>query len=199
MKIVKEEGPISGEQIASHLHISRAALRPHIAILTKTGLLDARPRVGYFYVGKEGKHFWRDYFERITVDDIKAVPVVVTEQASVYDAAVTLFVEEVGALFVVDEDKCLKGMVSHKDLLKISLGTSDLTMMPVAVVMTRIGPGLVTLKPEENVLDAAAKMWEFDLEALPVVQEEGDGKLRVTGRISKTTLIRLLTDVAKSI
>lgn len=160
--------------------------------------MEARPRVGYFYAGKEKRHFWLDYFESIKVEDVKAVPVVIKEQTSVYDAAVTLFLEEVSSLFVVGEEGELRGTVSQKELLKISLGASDLTRMPVAVVMSR-NPGMVTLEPEENVLEAAAKIFEFDLEALPVVKENGDGKTKVTGRVSKTTLIRLLTDIGKSI
>ncbi len=198
LEIVKEEGPISGEDIASRLSISRAALRPHIAILTTSGLLEARPRVGYFYVGKEGKHFWSDYFNRVKVKDIKFLPVVVKEQTSVYDAVVTLFLEEVGTLFVVDEEGYLKGSVSQKDLLKASIGSSDLTIMPVAVIMTR-GVGQATLDPEESVLEAAAKLFEYDVDALPVVSEEskGDGKFKVTGRVSKTTLVRLLMDIGK--
>jgi DNA-binding FadR family transcriptional regulator len=49
---VKKEGPITGEQIAEKLNLTRATLRPDLAILTMAGLLDARPRVGYFYSGK---------------------------------------------------------------------------------------------------------------------------------------------------
>ncbi len=198
LEIVKSSGPISGEEIASRLKISRAALRPHVAILTTSGLLEARPRVGYYYAGKEGKHFWSDYFHRVKVKDIKSLPIVVKEHTSVYDAAVTLFVEEVSTLFVVeDEGYYLKGSVSPKDLLKASLGSSDLTRMPVAVIMSR-GPGLITLGPEESVMDAAAKMIEFEVEALPVVKDEGGGKPKIIGRVSKTTLVLLLTDMGKS-
>src|SRR5699024_7769694 len=54
IEIVKENGPITGEKIAEQLHLSRATLRPDLAILTMAGFLDARPRVGYFYTGKTG-------------------------------------------------------------------------------------------------------------------------------------------------
>ncbi len=179
------------------MNISRAALRPHIAILTTSGLLEARPRVGYYYAGKENQHFCAEYFEKIKVEDIKSVPVVVREQTSIYDAAVTLFLEETNALLVVDEEGSLKGLASQKDLLKASLGDSNLHQMPVAVIMTR-GAGLVTLQPEENVLEAAVKMFEFELDALPVVKEEANNKLRVTGCVNKSLLIRLLTEVKRS-
>ena len=48
LNIVKESGPITGESIANRLKLTRASLRPDLAFLTQVGLLDARPRVGYF-------------------------------------------------------------------------------------------------------------------------------------------------------
>lgn len=53
LQIVKENGPITGEHIAERLNLTRATLRPDLAILTMAGFLDARPRVGYFYSGKK--------------------------------------------------------------------------------------------------------------------------------------------------
>jgi len=47
--IVKKNEPITSEQIAEKLNLTRAALRPDLSILTMSGILDARPRVGYFF------------------------------------------------------------------------------------------------------------------------------------------------------
>ena len=44
--IVKNNGPITGEHIAERLDLTRATLRPDLAILTMSGILEARPRVG---------------------------------------------------------------------------------------------------------------------------------------------------------
>lgn len=52
IQIVKDDGPITGENIAEQLNLTRATLRPDLAILTMSGILDARPRVGYFFSGK---------------------------------------------------------------------------------------------------------------------------------------------------
>ncbi|MDD2361277.1 MAG: helix-turn-helix domain-containing protein, partial [Syntrophaceticus schinkii] len=52
IEIVKENTPITGEKIANKLNVRRATLRPDLAVLTMAGLLEARPRVGYFYSGK---------------------------------------------------------------------------------------------------------------------------------------------------
>ena len=51
-EMVRERGPITGESIAQNLNVTRAALRSDLAILVMSGVLDARPKVGYFYTGK---------------------------------------------------------------------------------------------------------------------------------------------------
>ena len=53
IQIVKDHGPITGNQLPQ-LGLTRATLRPDLAILTMAGYLEARPRVGYFYTGKTG-------------------------------------------------------------------------------------------------------------------------------------------------
>ena len=60
LQIVKDQGPITGEHIAEQLQLTRATLRPDLAILTMAGFLDARPRVGYFYSGKSGTQLLTD-------------------------------------------------------------------------------------------------------------------------------------------
>lgn len=60
LQIVKDEGPITGEHIADQLSLTRATLRPDLAILTMAGYLEARPRVGYFYTGKTGAQLLTD-------------------------------------------------------------------------------------------------------------------------------------------
>lgn len=195
LEIVKTSGPISGEEIASRLNVSRAALRPCLAVLTMSGLLEARPRVGYTYAGKDAKSLFADYLRRFTVGEVKAVPAVVREETSVYDAIVALFVEDVGTLFVVDEEGFLQGVLSRKDLLKAAIGGSDLLRIPVAVIMTRM-PHLVTVEPDLDVVSAAKKIVDYQIDALPVVRETEEGKLKVIGKITKTTLARLLAEVS---
>ncbi|WP_213975256.1 HTH domain-containing protein, partial [Tepidanaerobacter acetatoxydans] len=51
--IVKKYEPITSEQIADKLNLTRSALRPDLAVLTMLGILEARPRVGYFFAGKD--------------------------------------------------------------------------------------------------------------------------------------------------
>ncbi|MCK9910975.1 CBS domain-containing protein, partial [Microbacteriaceae bacterium K1510] len=86
---------------------------------------------------------------KLLVNDYKALPVAVQESASVYDAVVTLFLEDVGTLFVVNQKGFLAGVVSRKDLLRASLGNKALEDVPVTIIMTRM-PNIVTCAPEDS-------------------------------------------------
>lgn len=200
MEIVKRNEPITSEQIAEKLNLTRAALRPDLSILTMSGILDARPRVGYFFSGKTARNIISEKINKIKVDDIKAVPVVVKEESSVYDAIVTLFLEDVGTLFVVQEDGSLTGLVSRKDLLKIAIGNADIHKIPVGVVMTRM-PNLVTVTQEESAYDAARKIVHHQVDALPVVKIEKEGdkvKYKLVGKVTKTTITKLFAELGKA-
>lgn len=113
--MVRENGPITGEEIGAHFGLTRATLRPDLAVLTMAGLLDARPRVGYFHPGPKARSFVAEQLETIQVKKVKALPVVIQKGQSVYDAVVALFLEDLGTLFVVDGQGNLEGVLTSKD------------------------------------------------------------------------------------
>ena len=78
LQIVKDNGPITGEQIAERLNLTRATLRPDLAILTMAGFLDARPRVGYFYAGKKNTVSLSEGLMHLKVKDFHSGPVCVS-------------------------------------------------------------------------------------------------------------------------
>ena len=82
IEIAKESGPITGEQIAEKLSLTRATLRPDLAILTMSGFLDARPRVGYYYTGKTQSQLLTDKVNKMMVKGYQSIPVVVQESSS---------------------------------------------------------------------------------------------------------------------
>jgi len=198
--IVKQEGPITGNQIAEKLSLIRATLRPDLTLLTMAGILEARPRVGYYYTGKTPDDFVAEAIRKIRVGDVKSVPVVIQENATVYDAVVTMFLEDVGTLFVVRDRGCLEGVISRKDLLKTAMGGSDIHKMPIGVIMTRM-PNLITTTSDEPILAAAQKLAGREVDALPVVRAvsgaKGDIDLEVVGRITKTTITRLFVELGR--
>lgn len=195
IEIVKEREPVTGDDIAKTLGFSRATIRPDLTILTMVGILGARPKVGYFYTGKTRSSLIAKEIREITVDDRMSLPVVVDEECSIYDAIVTVFLEDVGTLYTTSEGG-LMGAVSRKDLLRSSLGKMDLANTPVGIIMTRM-PNLIYVKPEDSIYEAAKKIEAHNIDSLPVVVEEEDGKLNVVGRITKTNINRLFVELGE--
>jgi CBS domain-containing protein len=188
LQIVKDNGPITGEQIADQLNLTRATLRPDLAILTMAGFLDARPRVGYFYTGKSGAQLLIENLKKIYVKDYQSIPVVVSENVSVYDAICTMFLEDVGTLFVVDQSSLLVGVLSRKDLLRASIGKQELASIPVNIIMTRM-PNITVCEKDDLLIDVAKKLIEKQIDALPVVKKSEIG-FEVIGRVTKSNITK---------
>lgn len=199
LEIVKAEGPITGENIAEKLHLTRATLRPDLAILTMAGFLDARPRVGYFYSGKNANQLLGEKLRKLSVKDYKSMPVVVTEETSVYDTICTMFLEDVGTIFVIKKEGYLVGVVSRKDLLQVAIGKQDLNSVPVGIVMSRM-PNLITCKMNDTLFFAAQQMMKHQVDALPVVRPFAGKKdqWEVIGRVTKTTLVRAFVELGQA-
>lgn len=202
VKIVKEAGPITSENIAERLSLTRATLRPDLAILTMAGLLEARPRVGYFFSGKTPNRLVARKIKRVLVGEIKSLPVIVQEDCPCHQAIVSMFLEDCGTLFVVSEKNILQGVVSRKDLLKLALGGKDLNTIPVGVIMTRM-PNVVTAEPDDTLWKAAKKMVTHEVDALPVVRpvsiENGSEGYEVLGRVSKSNVTRLFVELGEGL
>ncbi|MBG9767457.1 transcriptional regulator CcpN [Bacillus vallismortis] len=196
LQIVKESGPITGEHIAEKLNLTRATLRPDLAILTMSGFLEARPRVGYFYTGKTGTQLLADKLKKLQVKDFQSIPVVIHENVSVYDAICTMFLEDVGTLFVVDRDAVLVGVLSRKDLLRASIGQQELTSVPVHIIMTRM-PNITVCRREDYVMDIAKHLIEKQIDALPVIKDTDKG-FEVIGRVTKTNMTKILVSLSEN-
>lgn len=195
--IVKENEPITSESIASNLNVTRATLRSDLAILTMTGILDARPKVGYFYSGINGISLVGDKIKDKKVIDIMSRPVVVKKDTSIYDVIVTMFLSDVGSIFITDDNQELCGIVSRKDLLKATIGGSDINKMPIGMIMTRT-PNVVTVRKDESIVLAAKKIIEHEVDCVPVVEqdEENLNNIKVIGRLSKTNITKLFLELS---
>ncbi|SCZ77148.1 helix-turn-helix transcriptional regulator [Acidaminobacter hydrogenoformans] len=201
LEIVKREGPITSEQIASLLNITRSAIRSDLNLLTMSGMLEAKPKVGYMYVGSMERQKIADYLNAIRVGDLKSRPVAILETTSVYDAVVLMFLEDVGSIFITNEEHYLSGIISRKDLLKAAIGGGDIHQMPVGIIMTRM-PNVVTVAPSEPVVEAARKIMEHEIDALPVVDEifrNGQVFYRIVGRFSKTNITKLFVEIGNKL
>ena len=190
--MVKADGPITGKEIAARLHVTRSALRSDLTVLTMTGLLDARPKVGYYYVGTNRPDPAAEEINRYKVSQVMAQAVAVTPGMSLYDTIVMMFTEDVGTLLVC-EDGYLVGLVSRKDLLRAAIGQNDPNTMPISMVMTPASK-VIWVGPEDSVVDAAQRMIDYEIDCVPVIEREdvdGRRKLKVVGRVSKTSIVKV--------
>nr|WP_295677111.1 helix-turn-helix transcriptional regulator [uncultured Intestinibacter sp.] len=196
IEIVKENQPITSENIASMLNVTRATLRSDLAILTMTGILDARPKVGYFYTGVSQINLLGNDIKEKKVEDMMGMPVVVKKDVSLYDVIVEMFLSDVGSIFIIDDQENLCGVVSRKDLLKATIGGLDINKMPIGMVMTRT-PNVVTVEREDSIVLAARKIIEHEIDSIPVVDTDKDNyTMKVIGRISKTNITKLFLEIA---
>lgn len=197
LALVKKKGSITGDQIAEHFSVTRATLRADLSVLMMAGFIDARPRVGYYYTGNKSNQFFTQRLNKIIVNEYKSSPVVIRETTTVYEAICSMFLEDVGTLYVVREDQSLVGVVSRKDLLKSAIGRQELQEIPVSIVMSRM-PNIVTCTPEESLYDVAKKLIHNQIDSIPVVKPaEGTGHFTVVGRITKTSITKAFVELGQ--
>lgn len=195
IEIVKQNQPITSENIASMLNVTRATLRSDLAILTMTGILDARPKVGYFYTGISKINLLGNDIKEKKVEEMMGMPVVVKKDVSLYDVIVEMFLSDVGSIFIIDDEENLCGVVSRKDLLKATIGGLDINKMPIGMVMTRT-PNVVTVKRDDSVILAARKIIEHEVDSIPVIETDEENNItKVIGRISKTNITKLFLEI----
>ncbi|WP_446898758.1 helix-turn-helix transcriptional regulator [Clostridium sp. LBM24168] len=199
IELVKENAPITSEQLADRVGVTRAALRSDLSILTMTGILEAKPKVGYIYSKKPSYSLLYDYIRNISVEDIMSKPIVVDENTTIHDAVVNLFLNDVGTLFIQNEG-ILIGAVSRKDFLKIAIGGTDMRKVPVGIIMTRM-PNIISVERKDSAYLAAQKIIEHEVDSLPVIERfknDPKDKLKIVGKVSKTNITRLFVKMGEN-
>ena len=192
IEIVKQQEPISGDNIAEALALSKSTLRSDLAVLTMIGILDARPKVGYIYSGLNFEPLIQDRLASLTVKDRMAPPVIINQETTIQDAITTLFMYDAGTLVVADQaTNDMVGIVSRKDLLR-SMVMGNNQEAAVALIMTRM-PNIYVTYPKMPILKAAELISRHDVDTLPVVKSKNSKE--VIGKISKTILVNLLIEV----
>lgn len=200
VRMVKEGQPVTSETLAENLGVTRAALRADLAILTMIGILDARPKVGYVYLGNIQNTAFLENISKAVAKDIMSKPVTVSEETMVYDAIVFLFLNDVGTLFV-ESNGVLVGAISRKDFLKIAIGGTDIHKVPVGVIMTRM-PNIICGDLEDSAYSLAKKIIEHEIDSIPIVEkletENGEkNQYKIIGKISKTNITKLFVKLGQ--
>lgn len=186
IKIVKSQEPISGDKIAQQLGLTKPTLRNDLSLLTMTGILDARPKVGYIYSGQTIEPLLYEELFHLKLQDIMVPPVFIKQTTSIQDGITDLFMHDTGSLYVIDEDGDFVGLVSRKDLLRATVNNPNISAVPVGMIMTRM-PNIVTVTPKERIIDAGYLIIHQQVDSLPVIDPENSKK--VIGKISKSKLL----------
>lgn len=200
VRLVKKGQPVTSEALAEKLGVTRAALRADLAILTMIGMLDARPKVGYVYLGEVQNTRILENINKVLAGEIMSKPVTVTEETTVYDAIVFLFLNDVGTLFI-ESNGVLVGAVSRKDFLKNAIGGTDIHKIPVGVIMTRM-PNIICGYAEDSAYDLAKKIIEHEIDSIPIVeklevQNSEKSQFKIIGKISKTNITKLFVKLGE--
>ena len=200
IRLVKEGQPVTSEALAEKLGVTRAALRADLAILTMIGILDAKPKVGYVYLGKGQNTRILENISKVLAGEIMSKPVTVSEETTVYDAIVFLFLNDVGTLFI-ESDGALVGAVSRKDFLKNAIGGTDINKVPVGVIMTRM-PNIICGFADDSAYDLAKKIIEHEIDSIPIVEKietssKEKVKFKIIGKISKTNITKLFVKLGE--
>lgn len=179
------------------LHVTRSALRGDLAVLLSGEVIAARRRLGYYYLGG-GEDPAAAEIRSCTAEDCMSRPILVGAESNAYDAAVLLFTEDIGTLFVGKKDD-IQGVVSRKDLLKAAMGRDDLAKVPISMVMTSRSK-MIYAEPKEDLVSIAQKMMDYEVDCLPVGTFKNvgnDRKFVLIGRVSKTNITRLFLELGK--
>lgn len=197
IRIVKENQPIKSSEIADHIAVNRATLRPDLKVLTMLGILEAKRKVGYFYTGRSLLHLLGSYIKTISVMEIQSEPTIVNESTSIYDGIITMFTKNAGTLYVVDGNY-LSGIVSRKDFIKAMVGRKEVESLPIPLIMTQM-PNIIYLESDESVYDAAYKTMHYEVESLPIIKKEidekGEERLLLIGKVSRTNITRYVVNM----
>lgn len=193
IEIVRDEGPITGDEIAEKLGLSRATIRSDLSVLTMINILGARPKFGYFYTGKSILSHLSDDLKKLKLRDYMSLPFSCDQKTSVYDVVVGLFMEDLSSMFITDGGY-LAGIVSRKDLIRFMIGDADIKKTPISVIMTRM-PNVFYVDIDDTVYKAANLIVSKGIDSLPVVEVKNNKDLEVVGRFTKTNVTRLFVDV----
>lgn len=188
IELLKERGHLKTTEITKDLNVTKSDLESDLVTLINLEIVGKNDKYGYFYQGNRSYVVFAEILKYYSVENIMSMPMIIEDRLSVYDAIVTLFLENVGSIYVTRNNN-LVGVVSRKDLLRAAIGNQDLKKTPINMVMTRM-PNIKTVTPDTSVFACAKKIVDSQIDGVPVIKEE-DGITRVVGRVTKTNLTNL--------
>ena len=123
-------------------------------------------------------------------DHMRYDPITVGPDANVIDVVHEIIVNKISGVCVVDKDMTILGIVSELDCLQAILNATynETALGPVSDYMTS---DLITVSPDEDIVDVARDMLKHKHRRRPVVK---DGKM--VGQITCRQLLRAVKEFA---
>lgn len=114
---------------------------------------------------------------------------VITPEKSIWESARQMRVEHVGSLVVVDQDGKPIGMLTDRDITIEGVARGvDVDQTTVRDLMTA---PVVTATESEGMVTALARMREFGIRRLPIIDSEG----KLVGVVTNSNLIKELSEL----
>ena len=114
---------------------------------------------------------------------------VITPEKSIRESARQMRVEHVGSLVVVDQDGKPIGMLTDRDITIEGVARGvDVDQTTVRDLMTA---PVVTATESEGMVTALARMREFGIRRLPIIDSEG----KLVGVVTNSNLIKELSEL----
>lgn len=187
VEIVKQQDPITSKQIAAKLGLSMPTIRSDLRLLTAFGILEAKPKVGYAFNYSQTKALSYTKLYAEPIENILQKPTEIREDATLTEAVNTLFIEDVGSLYVIGNNKELVGLISRKDLLRATLNNTNASLTLASTVMTRM-PNIFTVTPDMSVIETGRLLLDRRVDSLPVVDKQNPTK--IVGKITKNRIFQ---------
>lgn len=191
VEIIKQNEPITGDNIAKLMGLTRSALRTDFSILKKVSMIKSKQKIGYSY----NKEFIEVENLKL-VSDIMGEPITVEENYSVYETILLMFGKDIGTIFITKNEE-LSGVVSRKDLLRATIGKRDIEKIPINMIMTRM-PNIIYGVENESIESCVKKIIEHQIDSLPVIRiiKKNDKQIyKVVGRFTKTNITKILLEI----
>ena len=117
----------------------------------------------------------------------------ITADQSICACALQMRLDHVGSLVVVDENQTPLGMITDRDIaIEVVARKLNPEQLTVKDIMTA---PVVTATPNESMVVALARMREFGVRRLPIVDEQG----KLVGVISNSNLVERLSGLLASL
>ena len=116
--------------------------------------------------------------------------IAVSPETPIKDAARLMFRHRVSGLPVCDGDSCLVGIITEADFLRLEVARDEADEpYPVETVGEVMNRGVITVRPDQSIAEAARIMVFEDVKRLPVIDESD----RMLGIISRLDVVAAFT------